>query len=105
MKKVIRLTESDLVRIVKKIIKEQDDKNISSTRPTDCERSLKDAGVELPLKNADYKKMAQGIRDNDPKYFLEWRQATDNAYKKETDSKKKSAISGYKICVLASFGR
>jgi hypothetical protein len=29
MKKVIRLTESDLVRIVKKIIKEQDDKNIS----------------------------------------------------------------------------
>jgi hypothetical protein len=49
--------------------------------------------------------MAQGIRDNDPKYFLEWRQATDNAYKKETDSKKKSAISGYKICVLASFGR
>jgi hypothetical protein len=114
MKKIVRLTESDLVRLVKMVLMEQSTPTTTSkintakgnqTPSTYCERNLLEAGVELPLKNADYKKMVDGIRNNDHKYFKEWKRATDNAYNKETDAKKKSAISGYRICISASMGQ
>jgi Skp family chaperone for outer membrane proteins len=76
MKKIVRLTESDLVRLVKKVINEQ--------RPLNKKLDPKKLEEEERLRQEVYKKYGCGKKSNTFDSLVEkYQKAVNNAYEKE----------------------
>jgi hypothetical protein len=95
MKKVVRLTESDIVRLVKKIVKEQNQSNSNS-----CEKRLYENKIQIPESCKDYSKINTDVQSV-KKCFTDVRKLKDDP--KMTEVQKKE-IEQFIVCTTTKLG-